>query len=42
MKVQAIAWVPEYSGKDSTWCIYRTVEVTYKKRRRYDGSVLCQ
>ena len=36
IKVQAIAWVQEYSGPDSTWKIYRTVPVTYKKRRYYD------
>jgi hypothetical protein len=35
-KIQGIAWVPEYSGQDSTWKTYRTVPVTYKKRRHYD------
>lgn len=35
MKVQAIAWVPEYSGCDCTWKVDRTATVTYKKRRTY-------
>ena len=35
MKVQARAWVPEYSGNDSTWRVWRSATVTYKKRRKY-------
>lgn len=32
-KIQGIAWISEYSGIDSTWKVFRTANVTYKKRR---------
>lgn len=31
--VQGVAWVPEYSGNDSTWYTYRSCIVTFKRRR---------
>lgn len=37
MRVSTVAWVYEYGGNDQTWLVYRTTEVTYKKRRVYDN-----
>lgn len=33
VKIQGTAWISEYSGSDCTWKVYRTANVTYKKRR---------
>lgn len=32
-RVQGTAWISEYSGNDCTCIVYRTTNVTYKKRR---------
>lgn len=32
-RIQGTAWIGEYSGNDCTWIVYRTTNVTYKKRR---------
>lgn len=31
---QGIAWVPEYSGNDSTWMMFRGA-IVWRKGRRY-------
>lgn len=33
-RVQGVAWVPEYSGNDSTWRVFRTTSVTLKRKAK--------
>jgi hypothetical protein len=35
---QGKAWVPEYSGNDSTWRVYRSALVTVKRKVNRVGS----